>query len=173
MGDEPVRFGILGCANIAKKMSRAILGSPGTCLHAIGSRSLEKAQAFAKANGFPPEARVYGSYQSVLDDELVDVVYLPLPTSLHLEWVMKAIQRRKHILLEKPPALSVEDLDKMLSACQKEGLQFMDCTMFMHHPRTARMKEVLGNKDLFGEILEVKHCSILHDLYQTCRIAGV
>ena len=155
MEDELVRYGILGCANIARKMSRAILMTPGSCLYAIGSRSLEKAQKFAKENNFPPEARVYGSYQSVIDDEFIDAVYVPLPTSLHMEWVMKAIEKKKHVLLEKPPALSVEDLDMMISACDKQGLQIMDCTMFMHHPRTARMKEVLKNKDLVGEVLEV------------------
>lgn len=153
--DGLVRFGILGCANIARKVSRAILMTPGVCLYAIGSRSLEKAQAFAKANGFPPDAKVYGSYQSVLDDEAVDVVYIPLPTALHVEWVLKAAEKKKHVLLEKPPALTTEDLDKIISACEKQGVQLMDGTMWMHHPRTAKVKEALKNKELFGEILEV------------------
>lgn len=155
MEDGLVRFGILGCASIARKVSRAILMSKGVCLYAIGSRSIEKAQAFAKDNGFPSSAKVYGSYQSVLDDEAVDVVYIPLPTSLHLEWALKAIEKRKHVLLEKPPALTVEELDKIISASEKQGVQLMDGTMWMHHPRTTKMKSVLKNKELFGDILEV------------------
>lgn len=155
MDDELVRFGILGCASIAKKMSTAILSTPGACLYAIGSRSLEKAQSFAKDNGFPTGAKIYGSYQGVLDDETVDVVYIPLPTALHLEWALKAVEKRKHVLIEKPPALTTEDLDKIISACEKQGVQLMDCTMWMHHPRTSKMKEILKNQELFGDIAEV------------------
>ncbi|KAI5065186.1 hypothetical protein GOP47_0019881 [Adiantum capillus-veneris] len=155
MDDGLVRFGILGCAYIARKMSRAIMQAQGVCLYAIGSRSLEKAQAFAKDNGFPSDTKVYGSYQSVLDDEAVDAVYIPLPTSLHVDWVLKASAKKKHVLLEKPPALSTEDLDKIISACELEGVQLMDCTMWTHHPRTVKMKEVLKSHDLLGDILEV------------------
>ncbi|KAH6559103.1 hypothetical protein KP509_1Z028100 [Ceratopteris richardii] len=155
MADEVVRFGILGCANIARKLSRAILRTPGVYLYAIGSRSLEKAQAFAKDNGFPSDARIYGSYQSVLDDEDVDAVYMPLPTSLHMEWVQKASEKGKHVLLEKPPALSTEEFDKIAAACELKGVQLMDGTMWVHHPRTAKMKELLKRHDLIGNILEV------------------
>eukprot|EP00250_Pteridium_aquilinum_P020907 c24987_g2_i1 orf=188-583(+) len=131
MEDGLVRFGILGCAEIARKMSRAILMTQGVSLYAIGSRSIEKAQGFAKDNGFPSGAKIYGSYESVLDDEAVDAVYIPLPTSLHLEWALKAIAKKKHVLLEKPPAVTTEDLDKIISACKKQGVQLMDCTMWM------------------------------------------
>ncbi|MCO5587816.1 hypothetical protein L7F22_041768 [Adiantum nelumboides] len=95
MDEEIIRFGILGCAYIARKMSRAIMQTEGVCLYAIGSRSLAKAQAFAKDNGFQSDTKIYGSYQSVLDDEAVDVVYIPLPTSLHVEWVLKASAKKK------------------------------------------------------------------------------
>ncbi|MCO5570721.1 hypothetical protein L7F22_024449 [Adiantum nelumboides] len=155
MDEGIIRFGILGCAYIARKMSRAIMQTEGACLYAIGSRSLEKAQAFAKDNGFQSDTKIYGSYQSVLDDEAVDVVYIPLPTSLHVEWVMKASAKKKHVLLEKPPALSTEDLDKIISACESERVQLMDCTMWMHHPRTVKMKELLKKQELLGDILEV------------------
>eukprot|EP00250_Pteridium_aquilinum_P021618 c25180_g1_i1 orf=228-1298(+) len=155
MDDGSVRFGILGCASIAKKMSAAILTAPGACLYAIGSRSLEKAQSFANDNNFPTDVKIYGSYQGVLDDEAVDVVYIPLPTALHLEWALKSAEQKKHVLIEKPPALTTEDLDKIISACEKQGVQLMDCTMWMHHPRTAKIKEILKNQELFGDILEV------------------
>ncbi|KAI5065184.1 hypothetical protein GOP47_0020358 [Adiantum capillus-veneris] len=155
MGDEVVRFGILGCATIAKKMSAAISTTPGASLYAIGSRSIERAQGFAKEANFPTGSKIYGSYQGVLDDEKVDVVYIPLPTALHLEWALKAADKKKHILIEKPPALTAEDLSRIITACKKQGVQLMDCTMWMHHPRAAKVKEILKNRELFGDILEV------------------
>eukprot|EP00249_Psilotum_nudum_P024064 c29077_g1_i1 orf=467-1543(+) len=155
MDGQLVKFGILGCANIARKISRAILMTPGVSLYALGSRSLEKAQSFAVANHFPPDTKLHGSYQSVLDDEAVDAVYIPLPTSLHLEWVLKAVDKKKHVLLEKPPALTIEDLDKIISACEKQGVQLMDGTMWVHHPRAAKMKELLKNSEICGDVLEI------------------
>ena len=70
-------------------------------------------------------------------------VYISLPTSLHLEWALKSAQKKKHILLEKPPALSVQDLDIIIEACNTNGVQLMDGTMWMHHRRTHKMKQLL------------------------------
>ncbi|KAL2489306.1 putative oxidoreductase [Forsythia ovata] len=151
----PVRFGILGCANIARKVSRAMILSPNSTIVAIGSRSLEKAANFAKNNGFPASARAYGSYDAVLDDSDVDAVYIPLPTSLHLHWAVAAAQKKKHILLEKPVALNIKELDLILEACESNGVQFMDATMWMHHPRTSKMKEFLYDSQRFGQLKTV------------------
>lgn len=148
----PVRFGILGCANIARKVSRAMILSPNSTIVAIGSRSLEKAANFAKNNGFPVSAKAYGSYDAVLDDPNVDAVYIPLPTSLHLKWAVAAAKKKKHILLDKPVALNVKELDLILEACESNGLQFMDATMWMHHPRTSKMKEFLTDSHSFGQL---------------------
>ncbi|XP_076935172.1 putative oxidoreductase At4g09670 [Bidens hawaiensis] len=155
MTETRVRFGILGCANIARKVSRAILLSPNTTISAIGSRSLEKATAFASENHFPESTKVYGSYGAVLDDPDVDAVYVPLPTSLHVQWAVLAAQKKKHLLLEKPVALNVGELDVILAACEASGVQFMDATMWMHHPRTAHMKEVLSDEQRFGQLKSV------------------
>ena len=70
---------------------------------AVGSRTLDKAQAFIQETG-AISAKAYGSYEEVLTDAAVHGVYIPLPTSLHLEWVKKAAAKGKHILLEKPIA---------------------------------------------------------------------
>lgn len=153
-GSEVIRFGILGCAAIAQKLVRAINLTPNVEVAALGSRSLAKAKAFAATYNVSPKARLYGSYEEVLNDANVDVVYIPLPTSLHAEWVVKAADRKKHVLLEKPAALTVEELDVMILACEKNGLQLMDSTMWMHHPRTAKMEDYL-RPELLGEIREV------------------
>ncbi|KAL0361788.1 UNVERIFIED_CONTAM: putative oxidoreductase [Sesamum radiatum] len=151
----PIKFGILGCADIARKVSRAITLSPNSTLYAVGSRSVEKAAKFARENGFPESAKVYGSYDAVLDDPDVDAVYIPLPTSLHIKWAVLAAQKKKHVLLEKPVALNVGELDAILEACESSGVQIMDATMWMHHPRTGKMRDFLSDNSMFGELKSV------------------
>ncbi|KAG6602218.1 putative oxidoreductase, partial [Cucurbita argyrosperma subsp. sororia] len=155
MADMIVRFGIIGAAEIARKVSRAIAIAPNATLSAIGSRSVEKASKFAVDNGFSPQVKIYGSYEAVLDDPEIDAVYVPLPTSLHLRWAVLAAEKKKHLLLEKPVALNVSEFDKILEACEANGVQFMDGTMWMHNPRTALMKEFLSDAEQFGQLKSV------------------
>ncbi|KAF5737906.1 hypothetical protein HS088_TW13G00797 [Tripterygium wilfordii] len=147
-----IHFGIIGCANIARKVARAINLAPNSVLHAIASRSIEKAKQFAIQNGFSDSVKIYGSYTEILDDPFVDVVYIPLPTTLHVEWAVLAAQKKKHLLLEKPTALDVGELDKILEACESNGVQFMDGSMWLHHPRTTKMKEFISDSQLLGQL---------------------
>ncbi|PSS00020.1 Oxidoreductase, N-terminal protein [Actinidia chinensis var. chinensis] len=158
MAKTTVRFGILGCANIARKMCRAISLSPNSVLYAIGSRSFDKASRFMLENGFSPETKVYGSYEEVLDDTNVDAVYVPLPTTLHVRWAVLAAGKRKHVLLEKPAALNLLELDTILEVCESNGVQFMDATMWMHHPRTAEMRALLSDGQRFGQLKTIHSC---------------
>lgn len=155
MDSPPIKFGILGCARIARKLSRAISLSGNATISAIGSRSLEKAAEFARENGFPETAKAYGSYDAVLEDPDVDAVYIPLPTSLHIKWAVAAARKKKHVLLEKPVALNVAELDLILEECESSGVQFMDSTMWMHHPRTHHMKHFLSDSSSFGQLKSV------------------
>ncbi|CAK7338911.1 unnamed protein product [Dovyalis caffra] len=152
MAENLVRFGILGCAKIARKVARAISLAPNSILYAIASRSLEKAKHFATHNQLPETVKIYGSYEELLDDPSIDAVYLPLPTSLHVQWAVLAAQKKKHLLLEKPAALDVGDLDKILEACESNGVQFMDGSMWLHHPRTLKMEELLFGSNLVGPV---------------------
>ncbi|XP_054809069.1 uncharacterized oxidoreductase At4g09670-like [Prosopis cineraria] len=154
-----VRFGILGCAQIAIKLCKAISQAPNATLVAIGSRSVEKASQFAADNGLPETVRVYGSYEGVLEDSEVDAVYMPLPTALHVKWAVMTAKKRKHVLLEKPVAMNVSELDQILEACETNGVQFMDGTMWMHHPRTQKMKEVLSDAHRFGQLKLIHSCA--------------
>ncbi|KAJ6736023.1 hypothetical protein OIU85_018248 [Salix viminalis] len=158
MAEKPIRFGIIGCAEIARKLSRAITLAPNAELSAVASRSLEKASAFAKANNFPPSAKIYGSYEELLDDPEIDAVYVPLPTSLHVKWACFIAQKKKHILLEKPVALKVAEFDKIVEVCEANGVQIMDGTMWIHNPRTHKMKEFLNDKERFGELKTMHSC---------------
>ncbi|KAL2521912.1 putative oxidoreductase [Forsythia ovata] len=157
--ENPIRFGIMGCAQIARKVSRAITMAPNSTLFAIASRSIDKARQFAVRNNLSEEVKLYGDYNDLLDDPCVDAVYMPLPTSLHLKWAVLAAQKGKHLLLEKPSALHVKELDKILEACESNGLQFMDGSMWYHHPRTAKMKDFLSNLELFGRIKAIHSSS--------------
>jgi predicted dehydrogenase len=151
-----VKFGILSCANIARTLINAMRLLPEVEIHALASRTLDKVQSFAAANNVPEETKLYGSYEELLDDDELDAVYIPLPTGLHVEWVLKAAAKKKHVLLEKPPAHTVKELDVMLAALHKNGLQYMDGTMWMHHPRTREMEAVLHDSFVIGRICEVK-----------------
>ncbi|KAF2290504.1 hypothetical protein GH714_014161 [Hevea brasiliensis] len=144
MAENPIRFGIMGCAKRARKLASAIDLAPNSTLY-VASGSLEKAQLFATENELPKTIKIYGSYQEFLDDPSIDVVYMPLPSSLHLQWAVLAAQKKHHLLLEKPPALDVVELDEILEACESNGVQFMDGSMWLHHPRTAKMKELLSD----------------------------
>lgn len=156
---SPVRFGILCCAEISRKVSRAIALVPNAAtIAAVGSRTIEKATAFAKENGYPSTTKIYGSYEAVLDDPEVDAAYIPLPTSLHVKWAVLAARKKKHVLLEKPVALNVKELDAILEECELNGVQYMDATMWMHHPRTAMMKQFLSDSNRFGQLKWVYFC---------------
>ncbi|KAL1814084.1 hypothetical protein ACET3Z_024149 [Daucus carota] len=154
----PIRFGVIGCADIARKVSRAISLAPNATLAAVGSRSAEKAAQFAAANNFPASAKAYASYDSVLEDSEIDAVYLPLPTSLHVRWAVAAAEKKKHVLLEKPVAINALEFDKIVEACERNGVQFMDGTMWMHHPRASKIKEFLSDSESFGELKAVNSC---------------
>ncbi|XP_049353305.1 uncharacterized oxidoreductase At4g09670-like [Solanum verrucosum] len=158
--ETPIRFGIIGCAEIARKISRAINLSPNSTLYALASRSIEKAHNFAiKNNLFSDSLKIYGNYSEILDDPFVDAVYMPLPTTFHLHWAILAAEKKKHLLLEKPTALNVEELDKILDACDKNGVQFMDASMWYHHPRTGKMKEMIVDSKLFGQVKAIHSSS--------------
>lgn len=153
--NSPIRFGIIGCAEIARKVSRAINLSPNSTLYAIASRSIEKAKQFATKNNLSDTVKVYGTYHALLDDPMVDAVYMPLPTSLHLEWAVLAARKKKHLILEKPTALIVDELDRIIEECQINGVQFMDGSMWYHHPRTGKVKELISDSKVFGQIRSV------------------
>ncbi|CAN8246749.1 unnamed protein product [Cochlearia groenlandica] len=153
--DKKIRIGVMGCAEIARKVSRAINLAPNATIAAVASRSLEKAKTFASANGYPESTKIHSSYESILEDPEVDALYAPLPTSLHVEWAIRAAQKGKHILLEKPVAMNVAEFDKIVAACEANGVQIMDGTMWVHNPRTAKLKEFLSDSDRFGQLKTV------------------
>eukprot|EP01048_Picozoa_sp_COSAG05_P010506 COSAG05_NODE_929_length_6558_cov_3.005264_8_plen_178_part_00 len=149
-------WGIMGCANIARKVARCMLLADNAKVACVASRSLAKAQAFVAACKLNSAEAIEG-YDSLLARADIDAVYIPLPTSLHLEWVVKAAAAGKHVLVEKPVALHAGELDTMLQACADNDVQFMDGVMFMHHQRLQKIDKILRGDpyNAFGDVQRV------------------
>jgi hypothetical protein len=121
----------MGCASIAKKNVRMMLLSPSASVKAVASRSLEKAEAFVAEQALGDCAEAIEGYDALLARADIDAVYIPLPTTLHIEWVVKAAKAKKHVLVEKPVAINAAELATMIEACEANGVQLMDGVMFV------------------------------------------
>jgi predicted dehydrogenase len=159
MSNQPIRWGILGTAQIARKNWHAVYNTGDATVTAVASRDLARSQQFiADCQGPLPMAKVpdaYGSYEELLAARNVDAVYIPLPTALRKEWVIRAAAAGKHVLSEKPTAVSAADLEEMLEACRKAGVQFMDGTMFSHSLRLPAVQRVLDDGTSVGAIRRI------------------
>ena len=153
---KKLRWGILSTANIARRNWRSIRDSGTNVVTAVASRDLERSRKFIaecqQAAPAPTAPTPLGSYEALLASPDVDAVYIPLPTGLRKEWVLRVAAAGKHVLCEKPCGLSLTDVREMTDACQKHGVQFMDGVMFMHNPRMARMREFLDDGKSIGPI---------------------
>ena len=143
--EKTVRWGVLGTAVIAKKIGAAVREARGTQLAGIASRSPDRAAAWAKEHAAD---RSHESYEALLDDPDIDCVYIPLPPSLHHEWTIRAAEKGKHVLCEKPLALESAQAGEMAAACLEHNVQLMDGVMWSHHPRTAAMERFLRDGTL-------------------------
>jgi predicted dehydrogenase len=152
MNETKVRWGILGTAEIAKKIWKAIQLTGNARVAAVASRDLHRSRKFITAcqAEAPMEApaEAFGSYQELLASKQVDAVYIPLPTALRREWVIKASEAGKHVVCEKPCAANVSDLKEMLAHCRKNKVQFMDGVMFVHSSRFERMRQSLQSNSV-------------------------
>ena len=153
-----LRWGILSAANIARKNWKAIHRSGTSVVAAVASRSLERSREFIREcqveAAFPTPPRALDSYEELVASQDVDALYVPLPTGLRKEWVLRAAAAGKHIICEKPCGVSAADVREMIDACRANGVQFMDGVMFMHNPRMKRIGEALDDRSM-GEIKRI------------------
>lgn len=119
---------------------------------AVASRDAARATAWAQKVG---AQKAYGSYEALLEDADVDAVYIPLPNHLHAEWAGRAAEAGKHVLCEKPAALTASELEDMIRTCEKHGVVFMEAFMYAFHPQWARVREWLASGKL-GDVIEVR-----------------
>ncbi|AGT32225.1 oxidoreductase [Geobacillus genomosp. 3] len=164
--ERKVRFGIISTAAIAKEvMIPAIRRVECAEVVAIASER-GKANQTARELGIP---KAYDSYDQLLDDPDVDAVYIPLPNSLHAEWTIKAANKKKHVLCEKPAALCEEDVRRMIEACEENGVLFMEAFMYQFHPQHERVKQLLAA----GELGDVKYMRTHFSFYLEDREANI
>lgn len=163
---EKVRWGVLSTATIGRtQVIPAIFRAENAEMTAISSRG-ERVHTAARELGI---LKAYESYEALLDDPDIDAVYIPLPNHLHKEWVIKAAEKGKHVLCEKPAALSAEEAKEMIEACKEHGVKFMEAFMYQLHPQHARVKEIITS----GEIGEVKLIKSSHSFYLNDREADI
>lgn len=137
--NQTVRWGILGPGRIAPRIVRALLASTRGELVAVASRDAGRARDFAARHAI---GQSFGSYEALLADPDVDVVYVALPNHLHAIWTIRALEAGKHVLCEKPLALTVEDVDRIAAAAEAAGRIAVEGFMYLHHPQTNRALEM-------------------------------
>ncbi len=156
---KKLRIGFLSTAGIGRKNWKAILNSGNCVVSAVASRDVQKSRAFIREcqdeNSFDLIPDALGSYEELLAAKNVDAIYLPVPTGLRKEFVLRAAAAGKHILCEKPCAANVADLEEMLAACTKNSVQFLDGVMFMHNIRLPKIREVLDDGRSVGQIRRI------------------
>jgi predicted dehydrogenase len=151
-----LRWGILGAARVNERLMPAILEASNAELVAIASRRPgAAAQTLAQYGAQQQQARCYDNLEALLDDPEVDAVYLPLSNDEHAEWTLRAIEQGKHVLCEKPMALSVADIEAIQAAALRHKVTVMEGFMYRFHPQHARVRELIQS-GLIGEIRSVR-----------------
>ena len=139
-----IRWGVLGVANIAvKKVIPAMQQCRYGEIAAIASRTLERAQEASRQLGI---AKAFGSYEALLADPEIDAIYNPLPNHLHVPWSIKTLEAGKHVLCEKPIALTSAEAQTLVDAGKRfPRLKLMEAFMYRHHPQWQRAKQIVDS----------------------------
>jgi predicted dehydrogenase len=147
---EKIRWGVLSTAKIGlKQVIPAMQLGNLSKVTAIASRSLDRAQVAASSLGIE---KAYGSYEEILADPDVDAIYNPLPNNMHMEWTVKAMKAGKHVLCEKPLGLSVDEVEKMISARDQYGVKAGEAFMVKSNPQWIETRERVRR----GEVGELR-----------------
>src|SRR6185436_5896125 len=159
---KKVRWGVLSTAGIGLRQVLPAMQQGEYCeITAIASRSLDKAKAAAAQLGIP---KAYGSYEALLADPDIDAVYNPMPNHLHVPWSIKALQAGKHVLCEKPIAMTAAEAEELASAArQYPKLKIMEAFMYRLHPQWQRAKQIVDDGGV-GELRTIEsHFSYFND----------
>ena len=147
---KKIRWGVLGVAKIAtEKVIPAMQRGQWSEVTAIASRDIDKARAAAAKLGIP---KSFGSYEELLADKDIDAIYNPLPNHLHVPWSIKAAESGKHVLCEKPIALSAEEARQLIAVRDRTGVKMQEAFMVRTHPQWITVKEIVTS----GRIGDVK-----------------
>ncbi len=169
MNKTIVNWGVIGCAGIAQKaVIPGILNADNANLYALSSRGAgSKLDDFCEK--FKP-TKAYTSYEEMLDDPEIDAVYIPLPNGLHYEWTLKAAEKKKHILCEKPLGINAEEVKAMKAAADKNGVLLMEAFAYRQNPLTKKVKSLLED-GIIGKVKFIEsHFSFYLDNMQNVRL---
>ncbi len=145
---EPVNIGVLGASSFAlAQTSRAIHEARGARFAALATSSAAKAEPF---RAFAPDLVVHLDYDAMLADPTIEAVYIPLPNHLHVEWSLKALEAGKHVLTEKPIAMTAPEIDTLVAARDRTGLFASEAYMIVHHPQWQRVRTLLDEGAIGG-----------------------
>lgn len=141
-----LKWGVLGASKLAReKVIPAMAGHQAFEVNAIASRDMEKAREAAEKLAVP---RYFGSYEALIQDPEIDVVYIPLPNDLHVEYTLKCIKAGKHVLCEKPLSLKAEDIDRLIRARDKHQVKVGEAFMVQSHPQWIKARQIVQGGDL-------------------------
>ena len=161
-GAEKLSWGIITAGKIARKFTRGVLNSRTGRIAAVGSRSLERAQCFAREFGIPG---YYDSYQAVIEDPEVDVLYVATPHPMHAEWAIRAAQAGKHVLCEKPIGMNSHEAASIVDAARAGGVFLMEAFMYRCHPQTRKLVELVKSGAI-GELKAIRATFSYHGAYE-------
>ena len=157
--NQVTRFGVIGTGRITRRLVADLQSTPNVEVVAVASRTVERARWCADQYGVV--AAIEG-YQALLDRDDVDAVYISLPPSMHLEWSVAAARAGKHVLCEKPLALSSQEATVIDLACRQHGVRWMDATGWLHHERTDAFVPWIRD----GRLGRIGHVSAAVSFYQ-------
>lgn len=142
---SPLRIGILSTANIARHFINGCAGSEKLAITAVASRSLASAEAFAERHQLP---RALGSYEALLADPDIEAIYNPLPNSLHAEWSIRALEAGKHVLCEKPIAVTAAEARAMFAAADRAGRLLLEAFPYRSQPQTHALTKIIASGEI-------------------------
>jgi predicted dehydrogenase len=149
---HPVRWGILGTANIARAQFLPGLREAGGAATAVAGRDAGRAEQYAMDNGI---GRAVCGYQNLIDDPGIDALYIPLPNSLHAEWTLRALTAGKPVLCEKPLCGNLGDTFRVLEAARQTGTLLWEAFVFPFHHQIAQVRDLVAGGAI-GELMEIK-----------------
>lgn len=148
-----IKWGVLGNAGIARNyVIPGMQAGDYSEISGIASRDIKKSKKTAENLGIE---NAYGSYEELLADKSIDAVYIPLPNHLHVEWSIKAMEAGKHVLCEKPFALTVSDVKKAIETRDRCGVKIGEAFMVRSHPQWLKAREITSSED-FGKLRAVQ-----------------
>jgi xylose dehydrogenase (NAD/NADP) len=149
---EPVRWGLLSTARINRAILEGARLTDRAEVVAVASRDQQRAAAYAREHGLE---RAHGSYEALLADPDVEVIYVSLPNSLHTEWSIRALEAGKHVLSEKPFDRRADGVERAFDAAGRAGRLLMEAFMYRHHPQTRKLQEVVDSGAI-GELRQLR-----------------